>query len=95
MLLLRDETPKLERAVDGLLLHHRNCSSIAEVQGGMANVIDSRRQLMAEEEEFSSTVDIMNDKVPKCNEKYKLMSRITQEDGEEIEIFEKCNHDDH
>mmetsp|Transcript_34445 Transcript_34445/g.56302 ORF Transcript_34445/g.56302 Transcript_34445/m.56302 type:complete len:300 (-) Transcript_34445:204-1103(-) len=100
ILLLRHETPKLERAVTRMLIHHRDHSSISpssimEVEGGITNhYSDTQQQLMAEEEEL----DVVNDQPPnsvsKCNESYKLASRIMQEGGEEIEIFEKCTGDD-
>lgn len=103
ILLLRHETPKLERAVTRLLNHHRNHSStspltIMEVEGDIANYLDTHQQMMAEDEELSSTADVVNDHLPKsaskCNESYKLASRIMQEGGEEIDIFEKCTGDD-
>lgn len=93
ILLLREETPKLERAVDTLLIHQRN-QPIVEGHGDASAFLGTRQQKWAEEE---ATVDVVSDDAPKiaseCNECFKLASRIIQEDGEEIKIFEKCDDD--
>lgn len=94
ILLLRDETPKLERAVDALLMHQRN-QSIVEGHGDSTAFLGTRQQKWAVEE---ASVDVVSYDAPKiaseCNESFKLASRIIQEGGEEIEIFEKYTNDD-
>lgn len=98
ILLLRRETPKLETVVAKLLLrcggHSSSTTAAKEARGA---VIFGGG---AGDDPSSSIVDVACDRRPRGGEStasgggggggYRLASRIVQEGGEEIEIFEKC-----
>ena len=105
ILLLRRETPKLETVVAKLLLRCGGHSSSSSSSSSSTTAAKEARGAVilgggAGDDPSSSIVDVACDRRPRGGEStasgggggggYRLASRIVQEGGEEIEIFEKC-----
>ena len=102
ILLLRRETPKLETVVAKLLLRCGDHSSSSSSSSSSTAAEDARGALIfggkAGDDPPSSIVDVACDRQPGGGSSasgeggggYRLASRIVQEGGEEIKIFEKC-----
>ena len=94
ILLLRNETPQLEGSVSRLLHYYRNTPSVVNSNDNAGeDATKAANESSVDEKQESKEddpVDIVTDQPSRCNKAgYQLASRFIQDDGEEIEIYEK------